>query len=142
MGRWCGVAVEIRVNPEVSDDALNGLISAAWEGLAAEQGIGARLRQHSLAYLCAFEGTELVGFVNVAWDGGVHGFILDTTVHPNYQRCGIGTALVEKAAELAKERGLEWLHVDYEEELKTFYKACGFRPTRAGLIKLRGVNSG
>ena len=136
------MGVEVRVNPEVSDNALNALIGAAWNGLEAKKGIGERLRRHSLAYLCAFEGAELVGFVNVAWDGNVHGFILDTTVRPDYQRQGVGMRLVEKAATIAKDRGLEWLHVDYEEEREGFYRACGFRPTRAGLIRLKGVNSG
>ena len=131
----------MKVNPEVTDDALNTLIGAAWNGLEAEQGIVRRLEKHSLAYLCAFEKAELVGFVNVAWDGNVHGFILDTTVHPEYQRQGVGIKLVEEAAAVAKERGLEWLQVDYEEELEPFYKACGFRPSKAGLMNLKGVSS-
>ena len=135
------MGVELRVKPEVTDEALNALISAAWDGLAAEEGIAKRLEQHSLTYLCAYDGTELIGFVNVAWDGVAHGFILDTTVRPEYRRRGVGTALVEKAAELARERGLEWLHVDYEEQHETFYRTCGFKPTRAGLMNLRGVNS-
>ena len=130
------MGVEIRVEPKVSDEALNVLIGTAWNGLEPEEGITKRLEQHSLTYLCAYEEAELVGFVNVVWDGGIHAFILDTTVHPDYRRRGVGTALVEKAAELAKEWGLEWLHVDYEEQYETFYRACGFRPTRAGLIKL------
>lgn len=32
----------------------------------------------------------------------------------------------------------EWLHVDFDDHLKSFYfDACGFRPTNAGLIQLR-----
>jgi hypothetical protein len=31
----------------------------------------------------------------------------------------------------------EWLHVDFEEYLRSFYlDSCGFRPTPAGLIAL------
>ncbi len=37
---------------------------------------------------------------------------------------------------MARERGAEWLHVDYEDELDPFYRACGFRPTAAGLLAL------
>ena len=40
----------------------------------------------SLTYVAAYDtvggGEQLVGFVNVAWDGGIHAFLLDTTVHP------------------------------------------------------------
>ncbi|MEU6644293.1 hypothetical protein ABZ863_17305 [Saccharomonospora sp. NPDC046836] len=40
----------------------------------------AQLNRHSLGWACAREGDTLVGFVNVAWDSGVHAFILDTVV--------------------------------------------------------------
>jgi len=33
-------------------------------------------------------GEHLVGFANVAWDGDVHFFLLDTTVHPAWQGRG------------------------------------------------------
>ena len=45
----------------------------------------------SFTYICAFTPGGLVGFVNVAWDGGVHAFLLDTTVVPEYRRRGVGT---------------------------------------------------
>jgi tRNA(Met) C34 N-acetyltransferase TmcA len=57
-------------------------------------------------------------------------------VHPEVQRRGLGTRLVKRVIELSRERGGQWLHVDYEPHLDGFYKACGFRPTRAGLIRL------
>jgi ribosomal protein S18 acetylase RimI-like enzyme len=57
-------------------------------------------------------------------------------VHPAYQRRGLGRALVREAAAMARERGAEWLHVDYEDELEGFYRGCRFRPTPAGLIDL------
>lgn len=96
---------------------------------------------HSLTWICAYDdiqpsGPQLIGFVNVAWDGGVHAFLLDTTVHPDWQRQGIGRELVRRAAEAARERGMHWLHVDFEPHLASFYRACGFRPTEAGLICL------
>ena len=86
--------------------------------------------------MCAYDGAQLVGFVNVAWDGATHFFLLDTTVAPSHQRRGIGAALVAAAVVLSKQRGGDWLHVDYEEELAAFYEGCGFQPTPAGLIQL------
>jgi hypothetical protein len=33
--------------------------------------------------------------------------------------------------------GCEWLHVDFDDDLRPFYfDACGFRPTNGGLIHL------
>lgn len=91
----------------------------------------------SLAHVGAFDGDRLVGFVNVAWDGGVHAFILDTAVDPDFRRQGLASRLVARATALARERGAEWLHVDFEPHLEGFYQACGFRPTLAGLVRLR-----
>jgi ribosomal protein S18 acetylase RimI-like enzyme len=85
------------------------------------------------------EDSSLVGFVNVAWDGGDHAFLLDTKVRPDQQRHGIGTQLVHLAAVHAKEAGCEWLEVDFDDApgLAPFYfDVCGFRPTNAGLLHL------
>jgi GNAT superfamily N-acetyltransferase len=92
---------------------------------------------HSVGWVCARGGEQLVGFVNVAWDGGVHAFILDTVVSADARREGIGKALVAAAVAGAKEAGCEWLHVDFEDDLRAFYfDACRFEPTNAGLIRL------
>ena len=91
----------------------------------------------SLAYVCAYRAGRLVGFVNLAWDGGAHAFVLDTTFHPDVQRQGIGRRLVRRAAEVARERGVEWLHVDFDPHLRGFYERCGFLPTEAGLLNLK-----
>ena len=63
----------------------------------------------SMGWVCATDGARLIGFVNVAWDGGAHAFLLNTSVHRNYQRRGIGTALVREAIALARDGGAEWL---------------------------------
>jgi GNAT superfamily N-acetyltransferase len=92
---------------------------------------------HSLGWVSARDGDELVGFVNVAWDGVVHAFVLDTMVATRARRDGVGTRLVELAVEGARAAGCEWLHVDFEDHLRGFYfDACGFVPTNAGLIEL------
>ena len=36
----------------------------------------------------------------------------------------------------ARCRGVEWLHVDFDEELEPFYRAAGFSSTSAGLLRL------
>ena len=97
----------------------------------------AQVERHSLGWVCARDGDDLVGFVNVAWDGGVHAFVLDTMVAESAGRRGIGTRLVAAAVDGARAAGCEWLHVDFDDELRSFYfDACGFAPTNAGLIRL------
>lgn len=92
---------------------------------------------HSLGWVVARDDKELVGFVNVLWDGLVHAWIQDTMVAASARGRGVGTELVAAAIEGARAAGCEWLHVDFDEHLRGFYfDACGFRPTNAGLIAL------
>jgi GNAT superfamily N-acetyltransferase len=96
-----------------------------------------QLERHSLGWVCARREDALVGFVNVAWDGGIHAFVIDTLVAESARRQGIGTALIAAAVTEARRAGCEWLHVDFDEHLRSFYwEACGFVPTDAGLIAL------
>jgi len=44
--------------------------------------------------------------------------------------------LVRQAVEVAEDRSMKWVHVDFEEHLRGFYLSCGFRPTEAGLLHL------
>jgi GNAT superfamily N-acetyltransferase len=127
-------AVDYVASPSLTNDELNALFAAAWPDHQHRD--FAPVLKRSLATICAYAKGTLIGFVNLAWDGGVHVFLLDTTVHPKWQRRGIGQALVCAAVEQARACGAHWLHVDYEPHLDGFYRQCGFRPTRAGLIHL------
>ncbi|OQP85409.1 GNAT family N-acetyltransferase [Rhizobium rhizosphaerae] len=116
-------------------DHINALWQAAWG--ESETRDFAPVLARSLLHLCAFADRRLIGFVNVATDGDRHPFLLDTCVHPEFQRQGVATRLVKTAADEAARRGAQWLHVDFEPQLDAFYSGCGFRPTAAGLMKLR-----
>jgi len=97
----------------------------------------AQVRDHSLGWVIARDGDDLVGFANVAWDGGSHAWIQDVIVGAAARRRGIGTRLVAVAVAQARTAGCEWMHVDFDDEHRSFYfDACGFTPTNAGLIAL------
>ena len=121
----------------LSDTEMVGLVRA--HGGRPVQGWWDQIRAYSLGWVTARAADgAVIGFVNVAWDGGDHAFLLDTKTHRALQRQGIGTRVVEIAARHAKAAGCEWLHVDFEGDLDPFYlDACGFRPTHAGVIHLR-----
>jgi GNAT superfamily N-acetyltransferase len=130
--------ISLRINAPVTNDELNALFAAAWPDFDRRD-FDPILRR-SLAYVCAYHAEHLCGFINLAWDGGIHAFLLDTTVHPDLQRRGVGRRLVEEATMVARSRGIEWLHVDFEPHLHAFYAGCGFQPTEAGLIHLSSAS--
>jgi len=93
--------------------------------------------RHSLGWVLAREGRDLVGFVNVVWDGLVHAWLQDTMVAAAARGRGIGTGLVASARDAARAAGCEYLHVDFDDHLSSFYlEACGFSPVSAGLMTL------
>ena len=103
-----------------------------------------QIRPYSLGWVTARhpDGT-LLGFANVAWDGGDHAFLLDPKVRSDHQRQGVGTKLVQMAARHAADSGCEWMEVDFDdtEGLGAFYfDACGFRPTKAGVLHLPDIS--
>jgi predicted N-acetyltransferase YhbS len=126
--QWRGPLDNAEVNVLHAEAFTHSVLADDWR---------AQLERHSLGWVCARDGEALVGFVNVAWDGVVHAFVLDTMVATRARRDGVGTRLVELAVEGARAAGCEWLHVDFEDHLRGFYfDACGFVPTNAGLIEL------
>ena len=132
-------AITLAWRGALDDDELYDLVVS--HGGRPERGWWERIRPHSLGWVTARTGDRLlVGFVNVAWDGGDHAFLIDTKTRGSFQRQGVGTRVVAFATEQARAAGCEWLHVDFEPELRSFYfDACGFTPTAAGVIRLPRV---
>ena len=140
-----------------TDEAVAGEVQYAWRGTLTDAemvdlveshggraavGWWDRVRQYSLGWVTArIEDGVLVGFANVAWDGGDHAFLLDPKTRSTRQHEGIGKAVVALAVKHARAAGCEWLHVDFDPELASFYLgACGFERTDAGLIHLLSEN--
>lgn len=121
---------------DVTDEEMVELVDS--HGGRSESGWWEKVRPHSLGWLTARSSSgQMIGFVNVAWDGGNHAFLLDTRTRGDSQHRGVGSQLVRQAAFRSREAGCEWLHVDFEPDLADFYiGACGFRTTDAGLIHL------
>jgi GNAT superfamily N-acetyltransferase len=95
------------------------------------------VHRHSLGWVVAREDVELVGFVNVLWDGLVHAWLQDTMVALGARGRGVGTGVVALARDSARAAGCEYLHVDFEHHLRPFYfGACGFAPANAGVLSL------
>ena len=120
---------------EATDLEIERLHAAAFNHPPTTRAWTTRLRTWSVGWVTAREEGHLIGFVNVAWDGGSHAFLVDTMVLPESQGRGIGEAVVRQAVRGARASGCDWLHVDFPRTLDRFYlDRCGFRSTPAGLL--------
>jgi hypothetical protein len=120
-----------------SNEALNRLHSEGFRHRVFHDDWWAQVNHHSLGWVCAKDADDVVGFVNVAWDGAMHAFILDTVVADACRYRGVATQMLAICVAEARKARCEWLHVDFEDHLRGFYfDRCGFVPTNAGLIKL------
>ncbi|MFL5736219.1 MAG: GNAT family N-acetyltransferase [Actinomycetota bacterium] len=134
------MAVEYSWRGGFSNRELNELHAEAFETRVydeSEWNWREQVERHSLGWVVARDGSDLVGFVNVPWDGLVHAWIQDEIVAKSARHRAIGRELISVAAAEARKAGCEWLHVDFDDDLREFYfDACGFTPTNAGLIQL------
>lgn len=136
------MTIEYRRRPRLTNEQLGELLEP--ETPPRERCNYEEILWRSLTWIGAFEGAQLVGYANVAWDGGVHAFLLDPTVHSDLRGRGIGTRLVKEAlSAVAEHPRAEWVHVDASEELmKRFYFPAGFRPTPAGVVWVQDIRDG
>ena|SRR3569832_771265 len=121
-----------------TNNELNALHAECFEHRLMDDDWWAQVNRFSLGWVCVRQSEKLVGFVNVAWDGGVHAFIFDTIVAKDFRRQGVAKRMIEEAVNRSRQTACEWLHVDFESALRPFYfDACGFQSTDAGLIRLK-----
>jgi GNAT superfamily N-acetyltransferase len=97
-----------------------------------------QVETHSFGWVVARDGDgTIIGFINVISDGLVHAWLQDVMVAVAVRHRGIGRRVVAAATEATRAAGYEWLHVDFDDDLRGFYiDTCGFAPTSAGLIEL------
>ena len=121
-------------NRPPSPEALANLReSVGWERMDADY--PAAFADY-FATAAAYDREELVGWCVSVSDGVRHAFLIDVIVLPSRQRRGLGRELVSRVAEACRLRGITIVHVDFEPQNEAFYRACGFRPSLAGILEL------
>ncbi len=86
------------------------------------------------AYLCACLGEKIIGFGTLLirdclWLQGDVGYICDLVVDQEHRGSGIGTTLVERAVEIARQRGCRRVELDsgfHRTAAHQFYERRGF----------------
>ena len=94
--------------------------------------------QNPAIELVAIEQGQVVGLLDIEYEreqktictkvGGLGGMIWHVATHPDYQRSGIGTILLEKAESIAKEKGLTYLEAWTRDDdwVNAWYRKNGF----------------
>jgi ribosomal protein S18 acetylase RimI-like enzyme len=85
-------------------------------------------------YTACFAGNELVGYVDVVSDGIDDAYIRDLVVHPDYQRRGIGTKLIDMVVKRVRSDGIKTINVVFKPRLKEFYRKANFVIMSGGII--------
>jgi len=87
----------------------------------------------------AYDGDRLAGFGRMICDGVVHALILDMIVLPEYQRKGIGTAILSRLMERCTEAGIRDIQLFSARGKAGFYEKNGFsrRPDDAPGMQIR-----
>ena len=118
----------ITINTLTPEQFLNLYASVGWEPPCIEQ--VKRALANTLATFVAIEDERPVGMVRLLVDGGMSFYLKDFAVDPNYQRRGIGQALMQTAQKFITDQIEENWAVSLElistREAVPFYKRHGF----------------
>lgn len=82
--------------------------------------------ENSLCTFAAYEDGKLVGLIRSVGDGYTILFVQDLLVYPEFQRRGIGTALMKALLERYQTVYQIELATDNTEKTIAFYKSVGF----------------
>lgn len=94
----------------------------------------------SYYHIAVYDKDKLVGYIDCLSNGVTDAYIQDLMIHPNYQRQGIGTDLMNKMIGYLKEKNIYMISVVFEERLKAFYEKFGFYDMLCGQMETYSSN--
>ena len=108
-------------------DILRLYESVGWTAYTDHPEVLRKGFENSMLILTAYEGDQLLGIIRAVGDGYTVVFVQDILVFPEYQRKGIGSALLQAILDkYSHVRQIE-LATDNTPKTITFYKSMGFR---------------
>ena len=123
---------QIRRDAPISAEEIEDLRAAVgWDRF---EGKYDRILLNSYAHFTVHVGGRLVGFLNVISDGIGNAFLVDLMVATDFQKQGLGSALVQNAIADLTADGVRCIQVTFNPELEGFYRKCGFHIFLGGII--------
>ena len=118
--------VKIEMNEEIDANEINDLLETNKWRIQDTSKLEKALALSWCWLTARNERSQLIGFVQVLSNGIRHAYILRLIVHPDYQRIGVGTELMNRLMELLKENNLLPTLVAAPGKDK-FYEKFGFK---------------
>lgn len=119
-------------NPELEASEVAALrITVGWD--AREEQLNTIIGNTYASAAC-FDGSRLVGFVDVISDGVDDALIRNLLVDPGYQRQGVALQLLQIVIEMTRADKIKTVNVLFEPELEALYSKAGFKIIRGGII--------
>ena len=109
------------------DEILGLYASVGWTAYTGDPETLKNGFAHSLLVLAAYENEQLLGIVRAVGDGNTIVFIQDILVSKEYQRGGVGSALLKAVSERYPHVRQFELVTDNTEQTIAFYRSMGFR---------------
>lgn len=100
--------------------------SVGWQNYTQRPQMLKEAYAHSLKIYAAYVNNKLAGIIRVVGDGASVVFVQDLLVYPEYQRQGIGTALLKMIMEEYQNVYQMHLMTDNTEKTIAFYQSLGF----------------
>ncbi len=115
----------------IESEILHLYRSVGWSNYYERPAMLRAAFENSLCILGAYEETVLTGIIRAVGDGHSILFVQDILVLPEFQRRGIGTALMQALLERYPKVYQIQLATDNTEKTAAFYKSQGFAPYEA-----------
>lgn len=110
-------------------DEIVGLYqSVGWTNYLRRMDMLQQAYEGSLCVLGAYDADRLIGIIRAVGDGLSIVFIQDIIVLPEYQRRGVGTALLRAVMDRYRDVYQLELLTDNTEKTKAFYRSVGLVP--------------
>jgi GNAT superfamily N-acetyltransferase len=127
--------MQLRLNVRPTENELSDLCeSVGWSRFGKDF---VALESYAATASAWTSSGRLVGWTSVLSDNVRHAFLLDVVVHPDFQRHGIGKAVVLRAIDEMRGRGITAFHVDCAPDKAGFYEKCGFTLCAGGWLECR-----
>lgn len=108
-------------------EILNLYESVGWINYVNHPDMLKNAYMNSLKILGAYENDKLIGIIRVVGDGYSIVYIQDILVLPEYQKQGVGTALLNRILEIYQNVYQKTLLTDNTAKTIRFYKSLGFQ---------------